>query len=68
MAPMNAEPQPSTYEPRTRLGTNGRRAALMTRRARSSIIQYPRFSPTSFTWMRPLAVCPSMMLHMLQIR
>jgi len=32
------------------------------------LYQYPRLSPTSFTWMRPFAMCPSMMLHILQIR
>jgi hypothetical protein len=41
MAPMNAEPQPSTYNPGTSLETNRRRAALIIRRIRSSIINQP---------------------------
>ena len=38
MAPMNAEPQPSTYKPGTSLETNMRRAALIIRRTKSSTI------------------------------
>jgi hypothetical protein len=38
IAPMNAEPQPSTDNPGTSLETTRRRAALIIRRARSSTI------------------------------
>ncbi len=32
------------------------------------IVQYPRFSPTSFTWIRPLILWPSIVLQILQNR